>query len=82
MCVALVTWCVVFVMSVKLCKLMNLLRYFNSASTVASTNNDGDNPSVGYKRPQRESQTETSSQENGNIKGRGGFLRFCFLHFE
>ena len=55
---------------------MNLLRYFNSASTVASTNI----------RTQRESQAETSSQENGDITGReggfigrgGGFLRFSF----
>ena len=44
---------------------MNLLGYFNSASIVASTNNDGDNPSVGSKRPQRESQAETTSQDNG-----------------
>ena len=57
---------------------MSLLRYFNSASTVASTNNDSDNPSVGGKRPQRESKVKCRSQENGGIAGRGVFLRFCF----
>ena len=33
---------------------------------MALTNNDSDNPSMGGKRPQRESQAETSSQENGS----------------
>ena len=41
-----------------------------------STNNDGDNPSVGSKRPQRESEAEMTSQDNETMTGRGGFLRF------
>ena len=76
MCVALVTWCVAYKN-----KSVNVWVYWATltpASTVTSTNNDGDNPSVGSKRPQRESQAETSSQENASIAGRAGFLRFCF----
>ena len=60
---------------------MNLLRYFISASTMESTNNDGDNPSVGSKRPQRESEAEMTSQDNETMTGRGGFLRFWFSFF-